>query len=574
MKFKVQALMMVVTGLVALGVTSGCQDVMEAPDAACTPGAQQVCPCLGGAPGVQSCREGGDAWGQCSCPDGQTTRPNPTPDPGDPGDPVTGEAAIIGGAQRSSTPPEAVAGGVERCDGVRTPNAADLPWVTQAPDGDWGSNSCCGPAVVTHIWGLHNRRTALGAQDLYNTIDWMDQNIPGRLSNNYSCNYTNDQDLVRMLDEYVGVSASVKTLPWCSLVDYLDGKHAVILLADAQGSNSTQTFKSTGQRENSHWIILESIDGDTVRVNDPGRSRAADGDSRAYTTASVRSSFEAFGSLAIIVDLSPPEEPSDCTNACTRGDRQCASGGVSECVVGAEGCTTWSAPRACSVPGQQCQGRGQCACLPTGRVCQGASVYDTDSCGGASFVQSCAHGCADGVCQQQSCQPRSCASAGAQCGDLSDGCGGTLRCGTCAGGDTCQSGRCVCNPEEVCQLASPAYRSATSAEYDGGGGEVMRLRVTSTSSCDRLRFKLDKTSGSLGPGEYYLRVGTCASYGTIRASKTLTASASSITFETDHRGAPGDTKIFCVTKRDDAAPHAASAHFRSNIAQVELDLSC
>lgn len=35
------------------------------------------------------------------------------------------------------------------------------------------------------------------------------------------------------------------------------------------------------------------------------------------------------------------------------------------------------------------------------------------------------------------CEPRSCASAGAECGSISDGCGGTLECGTCTGPETC-----------------------------------------------------------------------------------------------------------------------------------------
>jgi hypothetical protein len=42
------------------------------------------------------------------------------------------------------------------------------------------------------------------------------------------------------------------------------------------------------------------------------------------------------------------------------------------------------------------------------------------------------------------CTPLTCTTAGAQCGALSDGCGGTLQCGTCAGGNLCgASNQCV-----------------------------------------------------------------------------------------------------------------------------------
>lgn len=42
------------------------------------------------------------------------------------------------------------------------------------------------------------------------------------------------------------------------------------------------------------------------------------------------------------------------------------------------------------------------------------------------------------------CVPRSCTAAGATCGTLGDGCGGTLSCGSCARGASCQQNACVC----------------------------------------------------------------------------------------------------------------------------------
>jgi len=57
------------------------------------------------------------------------------------------------------------------------------------------------------------------------------------------------------------------------------------------------------------------------------------------------------------------------------------------------------------------------------------------------------------------CVPDTCSSLGYECGSHSDGCGGTLNCGTCNSGYTCESGQCVaaavcgdstCNGDETC----------------------------------------------------------------------------------------------------------------------------
>jgi hypothetical protein len=46
-----------------------------------------------------------------------------------------------------------------------------------------------------------------------------------------------------------------------------------------------------------------------------------------------------------------------------------------------------------------------------------------------------------------SCTPTTCAAAGATCGQVADGCGGTLTCGTCAAGNVCSANACVCAPQ-------------------------------------------------------------------------------------------------------------------------------
>jgi hypothetical protein len=55
------------------------------------------------------------------------------------------------------------------------------------------------------------------------------------------------------------------------------------------------------------------------------------------------------------------------------------------------------------------------------------------------------------------CQPLTCADAGKSCGTVSDGCGGTLDCGSCGTGASCENNVCVplpcggtCGPTQVC----------------------------------------------------------------------------------------------------------------------------
>ena len=49
-------------------------------------------------------------------------------------------------------------------------------------------------------------------------------------------------------------------------------------------------------------------------------------------------------------------------------------------------------------------------------------------------------------CVQPACVPRTCAAAGATCGGIDDGCGGTLVCGDCGENGACTDGACKCNP--------------------------------------------------------------------------------------------------------------------------------
>jgi hypothetical protein len=52
------------------------------------------------------------------------------------------------------------------------------------------------------------------------------------------------------------------------------------------------------------------------------------------------------------------------------------------------------------------------------------------------------------------CVPKTCVELGQACGAASDGCGGSLACGTCGAGSTCSSaGQCVCQPSAATELS-------------------------------------------------------------------------------------------------------------------------
>ncbi len=75
-------------------------------------------------------------------------------------------------------------------------------------------------------------------------------------------------------------------------------------------------------------------------------------------------------------------------------------------------------------------------CGQAGTGCDDGVVLD---CGTCPNGMSCGGG-GQNVCGMNSCTPRSCADAGAQCGIIGDGCGGTKDCGMCPEGQSCGGG--------------------------------------------------------------------------------------------------------------------------------------
>lgn len=81
-------------------------------------------------------------------------------------------------------------------------------------------------------------------------------------------------------------------------------------------------------------------------------------------------------------------------------------------------------------------------CAQLGFVCGqvGDGCGGTLNCGTCPIGSTCGGGGVPGVCYANTCTPLTCAGQGFNCGQVSDGCGGALNCGTCPTGTTCGGG--------------------------------------------------------------------------------------------------------------------------------------
>ncbi len=134
---------------------------------------------------------------------------------------------------------------------------------------------------------------------------------------------------------------------------------------------------------------------------------------------------------------------------------------------------------------------GSGSCTPTTCSAQGAqcgSISDgcggTLNCGTCSGSNSCGGGGTANVCGSPACTPTTCAAQGANCGNLPDGCGGTLNCGTCSGSNSCGGGGTpnVCGA--TCYPWTCADQGAKCGNVsDGCGGTLNCGNCPSGQSC-------------------------------------------------------------------------------------------
>ncbi len=127
-----------------------------------------------------------------------------------------------------------------------------------------------------------------------------------------------------------------------------------------------------------------------------------------------------------------------------------------------------------------------CSCTATTCAAEGkdcGSISDgcggTLGCGSCTAPQTCGGGGTANVC---GCTPTSCAAEDKNCGSISDGCGGSLDCSTCASPDTCSGGGtpnvCGCAPDTCASLGVQC-----GAVGDGCGGLLDCGGCTPPASC-------------------------------------------------------------------------------------------
>ncbi|MBI2391995.1 MAG: hypothetical protein HYV09_20555, partial [Deltaproteobacteria bacterium] len=135
-------------------------------------------------------------------------------------------------------------------------------------------------------------------------------------------------------------------------------------------------------------------------------------------------------------------------------------------VDGLDGNCAVCTPTTCSAAGKNC-----------GTISNGCG--GTLSCGTCTSPQTCGGGGTANVC---GCTPTTCSAAGKNCGTIPNGCGGSLSCGTCTSPQTCggsgTANVCGCTPT-TCAAAGKNCGSIS----DGCGGALSCGGCAAPATC-------------------------------------------------------------------------------------------
>lgn len=128
------------------------------------------------------------------------------------------------------------------------------------------------------------------------------------------------------------------------------------------------------------------------------------------------------------------------------------------------------------------QYRAMKECQTYRSVCSASGSFDSS----ATNTQCANEITAYNTCKQSTtdagCRPRSCAQRAANCGEVDDGCGGRLQCGTCTNGQTCGANNrcsCTCDPTwcgtlTACGQTLTCPTTCAAPQFCGGGGVANR----------------------------------------------------------------------------------------------------
>jgi len=177
--------------------------------------------------------------------------------------------------------------------------------------------------------------------------------------------------------------------------------------------------------------------------------------------------------------------------------------------------------------------RCDATCADRGAECGSVS----DGCGGTLACGACAGGktCTANKCVATACAPKTCADLGAQCGSTNDGCGKTLACGTCGVGATCTANKCVVTGGSCTPKTCSSVGATCGSVADGCGktlacgtcptGQTCSANKCTTSTCTpKTCAELAAQCGSISNGcSGTLSCGTCAGGTTCSANKCVTS---------------------------------------------------
>src|SRR3989442_7126848 len=168
------------------------------------------------------------------------------------------------------------------------------------------------------------------------------------------------------------------------------------------------------------------------------------------------------------------------------------------------------------------------SCTPTTCSAQGKNCGSiSDGCGGTLNCGTCPAGqaCISNVCSA-SCTPTTCSSLGFNCGSASDGCGGTLSCGTCGSGQTCTNNVCVSGGDSV--TLSSLTLSPTSVS--GGDDSHGTVTLTATASANTtVNLSSSNSSVASVPSTVTVAAGSKSATFTIKTNRVSNSTSVTIT---------------------------------------------
>lgn len=157
---------------------------------------------------------------------------------------------------------------------VKAESILDVPFISQFPPGtSWYETKNCGPTSYLMINSFYTTK-ALSVQSIKDVDDWLSINY-GRPLDNYNGYYTTIDDLKNLGTEFGSFLGDDITFS-----DSLEKVRSVL-----KGGNPVIVFVYTNMFalgkgiDQPHFMVLTGISGDTVYVNDPGKT---EGKNKAY----------------------------------------------------------------------------------------------------------------------------------------------------------------------------------------------------------------------------------------------------------------------------------------------------